>query len=349
MKKFNIIFILLPLVYSAMSQNLQPHSSCLPYGISFGTQEAIDSFQFHYPDCTNIEGDVNIVDPYGTQIDNLQGLNVLTSIKGELNIENCDKLHDLSGLNNLTTIGWRLRITNNDALTNLNGLNSLDSIGGLYIVANNSLTSLSGLDKLRIINGNFQIGRDGGLGNPVLTDLSSLISLRSINGELQISSNISLTSLSGLDSIHAASLTRVIIWFNSSLTTCDVKSICENLVIPGLDPIIYSNASGCNSIEEVIMYCNSGIEEDLSKSQIRVFPNPSSDQFSFTFPLEHASLIKLEVINYLGQVVSLVLDDWLKQGEYQTTWNAQGMPADIYFYRLQTRAYFYTGKILVVR
>lgn len=50
---------------------------CLPEGITFNTQEQIDNFQINYPNCTEIEGGVLIE---GTDITNLNGLSVITSI-----------------------------------------------------------------------------------------------------------------------------------------------------------------------------------------------------------------------------------------------------------------------------
>lgn len=55
--------------------------SCLPDGITFTTQAQIDSFQINYPGCTEIEGSVDI---YSDDIQNLQGLSVVTSIGGSL-------------------------------------------------------------------------------------------------------------------------------------------------------------------------------------------------------------------------------------------------------------------------
>ena len=54
---------------------------CLPEGITFHSQEEIDNFQTNYPNCTEIEGDVTIS---GDDIDNLNGLDILTAIGGSL-------------------------------------------------------------------------------------------------------------------------------------------------------------------------------------------------------------------------------------------------------------------------
>ncbi|MEE4260632.1 MAG: YCF48-related protein, partial [Bacteroidales bacterium] len=110
---------------------------CLPEGITFTTQEQIDNFQTDYPGCTEIEGDVFIGawEPM-SNISNLNGLNVLTTIGGNLNIEGSDALSSLTGLGNLTSIGGYLNIFGNDSLTSLTSLESLTYVEGLIIGIN---------------------------------------------------------------------------------------------------------------------------------------------------------------------------------------------------------------------
>ncbi|MFH0893406.1 MAG: hypothetical protein V2A54_03130 [Bacteroidota bacterium] len=108
--------------------------TCLPQGILFSNQAAIDSFQIHYPNCTNIEGDVTIT---GENITNLTGLNVLASIGGDFYIEDNAKLTSLEGLESLNFIGQDLGINRNVVLKSLSGLVVLSYIGqDLRIVDN---------------------------------------------------------------------------------------------------------------------------------------------------------------------------------------------------------------------
>ena len=153
MKKLSlIIFVLIFFQITALSQISQ---TCLPEGITFTTQSQIDSFQINYPNCTEIEGDVEI---FGFYITNLNGLNVLTAFGGELIIWHNVALTSLSGLNNVTTIGGDLLIRATYALTSLTGLNNVTTIGGdLLIRDNDALTSLSGLDNMTSIGGDLLI------------------------------------------------------------------------------------------------------------------------------------------------------------------------------------------------
>ncbi|MCD4730087.1 MAG: T9SS type A sorting domain-containing protein, partial [Bacteroidales bacterium] len=204
-------------------------SSCLPEGITFTTQAQIDSFQTNYPNCTEIEGDVQIGEWGGSaDIHNLDGLIVLNSILGSLNIYANDSLPNLSGLNNLTYIDDSLHINSNNALTSLTGLenlnyingslllfnndvlsslsalSNLDSIGYNIIINNNDeLTNLTGLENLTYINGSIKIGYGwgNGNGNKSLINLSGLDNITHIVEDVIIGSNNSLISLTGLESL----------------------------------------------------------------------------------------------------------------------------------------------------
>jgi hypothetical protein len=218
---------------------------CLPFGnYYFFTQAEIDNFQTNYPNCTEIEGDVEI---NGDDITNLNGLNILTAIGGELSINGNDALTSLTGLDNVTSIGGELSISGNDALTSLTGLDNVTSIGGgLWIINNDALTSLSGLDNLTSIGGclriwenaalmsltglenltfidvDLQIGHyvplGSGSGNPSLTSLTGLDNVISIGGSLWIIGNHVLTSLTGLENVTSIGA-NLIIFDNDAITS----------------------------------------------------------------------------------------------------------------------------------
>lgn len=173
-KKILLTFLLgLALSFTSFSQ------SCLPEGIYFSTQAQIDNFQIDFPGCTEIEGDLNIMDEYGDNITNLNGLNVLTSVGGELEIQD------------------------NFALTNLTGLNNITSIGG----------------------------------------------------DLTIIYNPSLTNISALENIDANTINDINICLNSSLSSCEIQSICDYLMNPNGTINIYNNADGCNKPSEIAGAC----------------------------------------------------------------------------------------------
>ncbi|MBU2650043.1 MAG: T9SS type A sorting domain-containing protein [Bacteroidetes bacterium] len=205
----NITLLILTLLFTQIKAISQP---CLPEGITFNTQAQIDNFQTNHPNCTEIEGNVEI---NGNDITNLNGLNVLTSIGGDIEISGNYILTNLMGLENLTSIGGSFTIgvrgyssQGNPALSSLIGLDNLTSIGGNLIIEGTSvLTSLTGLENLTSVQGDLIIGYYHSYmslyctGNSSLLSLTGLENLVYIGGSLEIYCNDALTSLTGLESL----------------------------------------------------------------------------------------------------------------------------------------------------
>lgn len=212
----NIITLSFVLLAVALMEEVIAQN-CLPEGITFITQSQIDSFQTLYPGCTVIEGNVTISGP---DITNLDALNVLVSIEGNLEIKSNALLGDLTGLSNLGYLGGNLRIEQNEALINLQGFELLETLNGDLIIGdvvlgeypystgNPLLTSLSGLNNLTSVQGNLKL-----CGNNSITSLSSLENLEFIGGNLQVGGldfiygfvfgNPLLVNLSGLDALSS--------------------------------------------------------------------------------------------------------------------------------------------------
>jgi len=193
---------------------------------------------------------------------NLDGL-ALTSVGGSLEIENNQSLTNIEGLAKLNSVGGSLYIDNNTALTNIDGLAKLNSVGGsLAIYGNDALTNLDGLAKLNSVGRDLYIG-----GNADLANIDGLAKLASVGGDLEIENNQSLTNLDGLANLtsvgelfaNIGTLRGYLqIYNNDVLTNC--QGIAPVLGWPSGPPddsvggeiTIESNATGCNSVEEIL-------------------------------------------------------------------------------------------------
>ena len=247
-KTIILLLVGLLLSFTASSQG------CLPNGITFTTQNQIDSFPINFPGCTEIEGDVEVS---WSDINSLNGLNQVSSIEGSLTIRSNPMLTNLLGLDNLTSIGEHINIDGNKALLSLTGLNTLQYIeGGILVhsnfgllnleglegltsvewidLYNNSLTSLSGLDNITSVQGIVRINR-----NPELLNLSNLGNLTTIGENLEIAINDNLSNLVGLDNLHTIGGT-LEIYFNDALI--DLTGL-NGLTTIGADLKIYQNDS----------------------------------------------------------------------------------------------------------
>lgn len=219
--------------------------SCLPRGISFGTQAEIDGFQAAHTSCTRIDGNVVI---HGNNISDLSGLDRVDAIGGDLNIWGNPSLASLSGLKVLSFIGGNMYIYGNDLITDLTGLDSLDYLGGdLTVEGNAVLQSLKGL-------GNLSPGSIKNLyivSNPLLKscDVKSVCDLLADpKGTIEISDNSS-----GCNS------------------PAEVESKCRagigDIQLPGSDFAVYSDPVGKSirivkpgdlNVDEVVVYSMTG-------------------------------------------------------------------------------------------
>lgn len=377
MKRYFTLLIVLFIVNGATAH------SCIPDLIQFEYQYQIDNFQANYPNCTQIDGDVIIC---GDHITNLNGLNVLTSIGGDLYIEVYSLLNSLTGLNNITSIGGNLTIGYdnpiNPYLTSLSGLDNLTSIGGYLLIYNNfaltslmgldmltsigdglsfygnpALTSLAGLEDLTYIGGNLDIEGNGALAsltgldnlisiggnldieyNDALTSLTVLDNLTSIGGGLAVSGNPALNSLVGLDNIDAMVIDNLSIWFNASLCDCAVRSICCYLSSPIGTIYIHSNATGCNSRQEVEGACAAmGVEALSPESPLTIYPNPAS----ITITIETTSKGQLSILNLNG---NQLLQKEITKPRIQ--FDISTLPGGVYIVRLTNDKTVEVGKFV---
>jgi len=262
------------------------NAQCIPNEITFSSQIQIDNFATDYPGCTEILGDVYITESSSGNITNLNGLSVVNSIGGELDISFNSALSNLNGLGNLTSIGEDMQIYYCDALTNLNGLENLTSIGGsvdveenpalislnglenltyigktLYIIYNTSLSSISGLSNLTLIGEGLDL-----VNNNLLPSLSGLDNLTSIGGNVRIINTgaVNLSNLSNLLSIGGS----LEISYNNLLSSLEG--------IDNIDPstITYLVISGCPvlSVCEVQSICD---YLDIPESSTSISSNAS--------------------------------------------------------------------------
>ncbi|MEO1653548.1 MAG: hypothetical protein AAFU64_08390, partial [Bacteroidota bacterium] len=92
--------------------------------ITLSSQGAVDAF-----DCEILEGSLFIGVPFGNSanIDNLNVLESIEEIKGNLTISNADLIRNLKGLKNLKSLGGDLIIEYCDEIRNLEGLLGLET------------------------------------------------------------------------------------------------------------------------------------------------------------------------------------------------------------------------------
>jgi len=278
-------------------------------------------------------------------------LDNVTSVGGHLliggythGVSGNNSLMNLTGLEGLTAIEGNFVMSDNFALTSLTGLENVTSVGGDLRLGNNyALTSLTGLENVTSVGEDLQIHR-----NYVLTNLTGLGNLTSIGGELSIHYNDSLTSLKGLDKIAPNTITDLIIHANYSLSTCHIESVCAYLASPNGEIEIHDNAIGCNSPEEVQDSCEAHaglMNEYYMLQECIAAPNPFSTSTTLSYSLTESSTITISIFNPQGQLIEMI-EQVQPKGKQQMQWNAEGLPAGMYYFRIQAGDKVGRGKMI---
>ncbi|MCO6488329.1 MAG: T9SS type A sorting domain-containing protein [Phaeodactylibacter sp.] len=192
------------------------HAQCPPGDVLLNGQLEVDNFLAEYPNCTEIQGNLEVRNALGDDVNSLMPLaNIrkvggnfsLISTYGSLAPLNIDSIlgdfnlggfsDDLSGYDKLKYIGGSLTV-NADNYTDLRGLENIDTLYGNLAIRNaNALRSLEGLDNLRWVGGDFWI-----TDNESLPDLQGLAALRVIRGDVVVRENDVLASFEGLSQLE---------------------------------------------------------------------------------------------------------------------------------------------------
>lgn len=92
--------------------------------------------------------------------------------------------------------------------------------------------------------------------------------------------------------------------------------------------------------------------EDVSPSTYSLeqnFPNPFNPTTNIRFTLMNNESVVLTVFDVLGKKITTILNEELSAGTYNVPWNASEFPSGVYFYRLQTKNFSETKKLILTK
>ena len=202
----------------------------------------------------------------------------------------------------------------------------------MYLIGNKKLTSLTGLQNLTKIDGDFKVSNCSSL-----LDFNELSKLRTINGSIIIHDNSHLISLSGLDSISPESIKSLEIYSNYILKTCAIESICSYLAKPFPILYFYENALECTYMPILKESCRTlNVDDEVKENDFSLFPNPVCDQAVVSFILIEKSRVIIEVLNQLGMVVLNVVDKECNSGNnHLNLYSDRKLPSGLYYCRIK--------------
>ena len=84
------------------------------------------------------------------------------------------------------------------------------------------------------------------------------------------------------------------------------------------------------------------------------YPNPFNPETSISFNLENSCYVSLQVFDIRGRLVSSLVNEILIAGKHEVTWkgidrNGKRVASGMYFYRMKTKVYSNTKKMLLLK
>jgi len=79
------------------------------------------------------------------------------------------------------------------------------------------------------------------------------------------------------------------------------------------------------------------------------YPNPFNPSTTVEFDLPHASEVRIDVYNVLGQLVTNAVDEYMAVGTHEVIIESADWPSGVYFYRLQASGFVAVKKMVLLK
>ncbi|MFZ4621847.1 MAG: T9SS type A sorting domain-containing protein, partial [Bacteroidota bacterium] len=92
---------------------------------------------------------------------------------------------------------------------------------------------------------------------------------------------------------------------------------------------------------------DASIPERYSLSQN--YPNPFNPSTSIEFSIPKSDIVEIQIYDMLGRTIETLIHEVLPAGAYSVRWNAAKYSSGIYFYRLTTKNFTQTNKMILLQ
>ena len=83
--------------------------------------------------------------------------------------------------------------------------------------------------------------------------------------------------------------------------------------------------------------------------EVRIYPNPLSTHATIEYTLQETAMVTVTIINQLGEQVEQIIDAFQMKGKHQLNWSAEGLPAGVYYCRIQSGKHVANGKLILMK
>ncbi len=79
------------------------------------------------------------------------------------------------------------------------------------------------------------------------------------------------------------------------------------------------------------------------------YPNPFNPSTNISFSIPSRAFVKVQVFNIIGKLISEPVNEELAPGNYEITYNANGLSSGVYYYRLTAGDFSETKKMVLIK
>jgi hypothetical protein len=90
---------------------------------------------------------------------------------------------------------------------------------------------------------------------------------------------------------------------------------------------------------------NNSIEEN----SVSAYPNPFNNIVNITLDLNKTQTVEISIYNLTGKKIETLVKEQLQIGNHIYSWDAEGVPAGIYFYSVKTGNQTITRKLVLTK
>lgn len=79
------------------------------------------------------------------------------------------------------------------------------------------------------------------------------------------------------------------------------------------------------------------------------YPNPFNSNTNIRFAVPNNENIKLEIFNVQGQLIKILINEFISAGFYEFSFNAQSLSSGVYYCRIKSESFFETRKMMILK
>ncbi len=129
------------------------------------------------------------------------------------------------------------------------------------------------------------------------------------------------------------------------------------IYIPEQDRMIIFGGEGDSLYKDTWQYNNvsvigiepisSEVPNDFSLGQN--YPNPFNPVTNFEFRIADFGFVRISVYDITGKEIEVLAESEMKPGTYKVSWDAKDHPSGVYYYKMSSRSFTETKKMVLVR